>query len=69
MCLPISVQVRTPFPALYSSPSVSGGGSTVKPGRGTLFMMIRTAIEDAHGTIELLHEDEADHLVGEGHLA
>lgn len=33
-----------------------------------LLVMIGEVVEDAEGAIELLHEDEADHLVGEGHL-
>lgn len=33
-----------------------------------LFMMIRLALHDGHRAIELLHEDDTNHLVGEGHL-
>ena len=32
-----------------------------------LFVMIRLSIEDGIGSIELLNEDETNHLVGEGH--
>ena len=31
-------------------------------------MVIRLPIEDGHRPIELFDEDEADHLMGEGHL-
>ena len=30
-------------------------------------MVVGTAVQDAHGPVELLHEDEAHHLMGEGH--
>lgn len=32
-------------------------------------MMIRFPIQDCHRTIDLLDKEEANHLVGEGHLA
>ena len=32
-------------------------------------MVIRTAVQDAHGTVELFDEDKTNHLVREGHLA
>ena len=34
----------------------------------TSFMVIRFAFDDGHGTVNLLDEDEAYHLMGEGHL-
>ncbi len=34
---------------------------------GLLFVMIGLSIEDGIGSIELLNEDETNHLVGEGH--
>jgi hypothetical protein len=33
-----------------------------------LFMMIGFALDDGAGAIDLFGEDEAYHLVGEGHL-
>lgn len=32
-----------------------------------LFVVVRLASQDGHGTVNLLDEDEANHLVGEGH--
>lgn len=29
-----------------------------------LFMMVRASVQDGHGAIELLYEDEAHHLMG-----
>ena len=35
---------------------------------GGLFVVVGFVAEDGHGAIELLDEEEADHLVGESHL-
>ena len=30
-------------------------------------MMVRASVQDGHGAIELLYEDEAHHLMGKSH--
>jgi hypothetical protein len=44
-----------------------GNNSPLSILNSQLFMMVRASVQDGHGAIELLYEDEAHHLMGKSH--